>query len=528
MIPVARLSDQHSCPIPGHGVTPIASSSTDILFNMLGAARVGDVCGCGAVITVGFPSVSVNYRPLAHLGSPTSHGGSIISGSPDSYGGNSGGGFAFSGTGPIVDFAKLGAFNSDGTINDAAMQRLLDDPNIEERARQAGALVSPDSAVVEDDSRCVFAKSCVSVPLGSTEAGTTTEPASNFGTITMLGTTGTVTPGGVALLGRVSGAMAGGVAENLGSWAVRGLAGAAEAAGAAAGTVAGTLLLALWPRDIGDTTLYTAEQLATMSAAATRVRFQFRKGTDGSLQIYGIHTSATSGLASVPTVAAKWNTDKSAMVADLGGITITWTPNDGPVVNAPTTYPGAPETLANLLVHPIPEDQDSEFAHYPGHDTEDITWLDTIVWFPSDSGVPPLYLVFAKPSVRPLEVGPAGELQSRSKKDSLDIDHIPAQKVLEATLLASPVRLSKRKIREALRNAAGIAIPARVHQKYSETYGGRNTKAKQAQDAGDLRTAVDSNVDAIKSGLLEEGYAEADIEAAREQLHKLNQEQGWY
>ncbi|MBJ7547260.1 PAAR domain-containing protein [Pseudomonas sp. OA3] len=78
MIPVARLSDQHSCPIPGHGVTPVASSSPDTIFNMLGAARVGDVCGCGAVITVGFPSVAVNYRPLAHLGSPTSHGGSIM------------------------------------------------------------------------------------------------------------------------------------------------------------------------------------------------------------------------------------------------------------------------------------------------------------------------------------------------------------------------------------------------------------------------------------------------------------------
>lgn len=527
MIPIARLSDQHSCPIPGHGVTPIASSSPDIIFNMLGAARVGDVCGCGAVITVGFPSVVVNYRPLAHLGSPTSHGGSIISGSPDSYGGNSGGGFAFSGTGPIVDFAKLGAFNNDGTVNEVVMQRLLEDPGIEERARHAGALVSSESSAEAGDSRCVFAKSCVSVPVGSTEAGTTTEPAKNFGTITLLGTTGTVTPGGAALLGRISGTLTGGVAESLGSWAIRGLVGAAEAVGAAAGTVASTLVLALWPRDIGDSTLYTAEQLAMMSAAATRVRFQFRKAPDGSIRVYGLHTSALSGLASVPTVAARWNPNTSAMEVQLdGGITITWTPNNGPLVSEPLIFPIPTEPVETLLVHPIPDQLDTEIEVYPAGD--DITWQDVILTFPDNPGVPPLYLVFAKPAVNPLEVGPAGELQSRSRKDGLDIDHIPAQKALEAALLASPVRVSKSKVREALRHAPGIAIPATVHQKYSETYGGRNTKTKQAQDVADLRAAIDSNFNAIKRGLLEEGYAESDIEAARDQLHQLGQEQGWY
>jgi hypothetical protein len=65
-------------------------------------------------------------------------------------------------------------------------------------------------------------------------------------------------------------------------------------------------------------------------------------------------------------------------------------------------------------------------------------------------------------------------------------------------------------------------------KRQGETYGGRNTKAKQAQDAADLRAAVDNNFDAIKRGLLEEGLSESDIEAAREQLHRLSKEQGWY
>jgi uncharacterized Zn-binding protein involved in type VI secretion len=518
MIPVARLSDQHSCPIPGHGVTPIASASADTLFNMLGAARVGDLCGCGAVITVGFPSVTVDYRPLAHLGSPTSHGGSIISGSPDSYGGNSGGGFAFSGTGPIVDFAKLGAFNEDGSVNDQVLRRLLDDPNIEERARKAGALVGSDTA----DSGCVFAKSCVSVPAGSTEAGTACEPAKNFGTITLLGTTGAVTPSGAALLGRVSGSMAAGAAESMGSWAIRGLA----AAGATVGTVASTLLLALWPRDMGDSTLFSAEQLAMMKAAATRVRFQFRKAPDGSIQVYGLHTSAQSGMASVPTVEAKWNPDKSAMEAQLeGGINIIWTPNDGPIPSEPLIYPTPTESADTLLVHPIPEQADSGIEIYPAGD--DITWQDVILTFPDNPGVPPLYVVFAKPAVNPLEVGPYNDLRSRSKKDGLDIDHIPSQKALES-YISSFDDVRPDMIADYLSAAPSIAIPQKVHQKYSETYGGRNTIAKQVTDAADLRAAVDSNFDAIKPGLLAEGFTDADVEAARTELHALHQEQGWY
>jgi len=137
----------------------------------------------------------------------------------------------------------------------------------------------------------------------------------------------------------------------------------------------------------------------------------------------------------------------------LDGISITWTPNNGPVVSAPSPYPGTPERLDNLFVHPVAVGQDSAISHYPGQDAEDVTWQDTIITFPADSGVPPLYLVFAKPAVRPLEV---------------------------------------------------------------DIY------------AGDLRHAVDSNFDAIKPYLLDHGFAESDLEMARTQMHKVNENQGWY
>ncbi|EKG36550.1 S-type pyocin domain-containing protein [Pseudomonas syringae] len=361
---------------------------------------------------------------------------------------------------------------------------------------------------------CVFAKSCT-VPPASTEAGTVIEPVANFGQAVVMGSTAIASTEGGATLGRVAGQAA---LETLGTWSLRG-------AAAAAGTAASTLLLAFWPTSMGDSTL-TEEQLRGMTLAPTRVRFQFRRNAEGIMQVYGIHTSASSGMDSVPVVDVGWNKDRSAMEAKLNGITITWTPNNGPVVQAPTTYPGVTNALENILVHPVAEDTDSQIEVYPASD--DLTWQDCILVFPADSGVPPLYLVFAKPMVNPLEVGIYSDLSSRSRRDGLDIDHIPAQKVLEATLQRAFSDMPEEEIQRYLRQAASIAIPARVHQKYSETYGGRNTKAKQAQDAADLRTAVDSNFEAIKRGLLEEGYADADIEAAREQLHNLNQEQGWY
>lgn len=140
MIPVARLGDMHVCPIPGHGKSPITSASPDTQINFMGAARVGDVCGCGAVITTGFPSIVVGYRPLAYLGSPTSHGGSIISGSPDTFGGFQVYGAALQ---TIVDFARLGAVRPDGSVDDRLMAELLADPQLEQRALLSGALVKP-------------------------------------------------------------------------------------------------------------------------------------------------------------------------------------------------------------------------------------------------------------------------------------------------------------------------------------------------------------------------------------------------
>lgn len=229
---------------------------------------------------------------------------------------------------------------------------------------------------------CVFAKTCT-VPAKSTEASTQVEPASNFGQTVVLGSTAVANTKGGATLVRVAGQAA---YETLGSWSLRGVA-------AAAGTAASTLLFALWPSQMGDSTL-TEEQLRGMTMAPTRVRFQFRRDAEGIMRVYGLHTSELSGMDSVPVVT-EWRQVGSAFEATLNGVTITWSPNNGPVVQAPTTYPGVTDALENILVHPVAEGGDSQIEIYPAAD--DVTWQDYILVLPVETGVPPLYVVFAKP-----------------------------------------------------------------------------------------------------------------------------------
>jgi uncharacterized Zn-binding protein involved in type VI secretion len=134
----ARLDDIHICPEPGHGHTPIITASRDTVINFKGAARVGDMRGCGAVITAGFPSILINGRPMAYLGSPTSHGGFIVPASDDSFTGFSDiasitdGAVLLGLTGPVVDFAKLEMVKG-GLIDDDALRELLTDPDLEYR-----------------------------------------------------------------------------------------------------------------------------------------------------------------------------------------------------------------------------------------------------------------------------------------------------------------------------------------------------------------------------------------------------------
>lgn len=81
MKPVARKTDLHSCPIPGHGVTPITSVASTSKVDGRPVAAVGDKTGCGATIIQGSSVSTTDGNPTAYLGCATDHGGVVITGS---------------------------------------------------------------------------------------------------------------------------------------------------------------------------------------------------------------------------------------------------------------------------------------------------------------------------------------------------------------------------------------------------------------------------------------------------------------
>ncbi len=235
----------------------------------------------------------------------------------------------------------------------------------------------------------VFAKSCVPRQWGQTCVGSDTEPASNFGKVMIAGamlmpsaSTAVAAAIGADLgLGYVAGS---GIMQNRLNWAIRGLSGPSS-----------IFILGMLPSKMGDGTLYTDDELRNLTRAPSRVRFQFRQDAEGVMQVYGIHSTET-GDESVRIVQATWNADKTAIEAELNGITLLWTPRSGPLGEMPPlTYPDdTGKQLGNILVHPIPENTDTEIEGFPG---EDITLDDCIVVFPSNTLMKSMYVVFAKP-----------------------------------------------------------------------------------------------------------------------------------
>ncbi|ENI4485932.1 S-type pyocin domain-containing protein [Vibrio fluvialis] len=294
----------------------------------------------------------------------------------------------------------------------------------------------------------------------------------------------------------------------------------------------GFLVAALWPSQLGDGTLDGNSDFAANDTTTMRVRFNMYSDENGKQQVVGIKTG--EGSVYGERVAKREAVRQGQhFVAELeNGITITWTPDGSTDVLTPDTV--LPENdqldVHNIWVRPIEEhEQEIGTALYPEEEL-----AEYIVTFPAGSGVSPLYLVFNKSSsgitkVKPLEVGTYGDLAPRSKKDGMDIDHIPSQAALlraAEEMLGRPLTADEKK--EIINSGAGVAIPREIHQKCSETYGGRNKLEKQQVDSGDLEAAVNSNFDAIKTCLKENGYTDEQLEDAREELHRLNKVNGWY
>ncbi|WP_036773435.1 S-type pyocin domain-containing protein [Photorhabdus australis] len=265
--------------------------------------------------------------------------------------------------------------------------------------------------------------------------------------------------------------------------------------------------------------------------APTRVRFRWiRDEKSGRMTVQGYHVSPESGLDKVPVHMMRLNrTTGNYEFWEPGENrpTILWTPNEQEFkVPAHTGNEEPPFIPSQITVLPIPDKVGSDIESLPMPEEKD--FRDYILILPIPN-MPPVYVYLSKPPVKPLEVGEYHDLAGRSRNDGMDIDHIPSKAALEQYLLKKHKgEITSKQIEGILNKAIAIAIPKQVHQKYSETYGGRNSVTKKTRDASNLKAAVNSNFDAQVPGLREEGYTDDQLDKAREELHRLNKIQEWY
>lgn len=163
----------------------------------------------------------------------------------------------------------------------------------------------------------------------------------------------------------------------------------------------------------------------------------------------------------------------------------------------------------------------------PGHVPVERHFSDYILYIPVE-GVPPVYIFLSKPPVEFLEVELYSDFKRRSRQGKYEADHMPSRAAVDAHLRANYPQLDDDEILALTDHVAAIVIPKEVHQKLSETYGGRNKPAQIDLDSRNLRAAVNRNLDAIKPALKDNGATESQIEAARAKIHEVNSEMGLY
>ncbi|MFJ2366028.1 colicin E3/pyocin S6 family cytotoxin [Pseudomonas sp. NPDC087697] len=243
---------------------------------------------------------------------------------------------------------------------------------------------------------CVFAKSC-KLPDGIINYANPSgfvplDSLKDYGDYALLGGRQVDSYGAVPLK-KISGSA---LPVGLGALALAGSSISTTAA-AVGGTVTAGLLTGIvaliWPSELGDSALYTEEQLRSLEHANSRVRLSIEQQADGTLRGYGFYTGNNADWQRIPVI--QFQARGAQQVAVFGeGLELIWTPAIDPAntlgipaleaaPQAPTLWVYPPTEASNsILVNPI----------YPPE------YQDFILVFPADSGVRPLYVVV---SVRP-------------------------------------------------------------------------------------------------------------------------------
>jgi len=241
---------------------------------------------------------------------------------------------------------------------------------------------------------CTFTKSC-KLPDGvmdylSPSGAIPTDAIKDYGELVLLGGRGADAAGNIPLK-KISG---GALPAALGSLALGGEAIASAGAsvatgGVVAGALAGVVAM-LWPSSLGDSALYTPEQLDTLKEGRTRVRLHIEQRPDGTLKGYGYNTQKQRGWEMVPVV--RFVAKGQQQVADFGdGITLIWTPAVDPSSTSGIPPLEAAPQAPHIWIFPPTEQADTIIVNpiYPPE------YKDFILVFPPGSGVQPLYIVLS-------------------------------------------------------------------------------------------------------------------------------------
>jgi hypothetical protein len=256
---------------------------------------------------------------------------------------------------------------------------------------------------------CVFAKSCklpdAVINYSNPSGMVPTDSLQDYGEIAWLGAR-EVDNGGLLNLQTVSGST---LSLGIGQLALRAPTLVAPAIGAVVSVSAVTtavllgLVAVFWTPSLGDSALYSEDQLRSLKQARTRVRLHIEQQADGTLKGYGFYTGNNRDWEMVDVVQIALR--ESQYVADLGeGIELIWTPaEDGSDILGIPKLEAAPQA-PHIWVYPPTKQADSIIVH-PVYPPE---YKDFILVFPVGSLVKPVYIVVSvshkyhsKPSVLP-------------------------------------------------------------------------------------------------------------------------------
>jgi len=244
---------------------------------------------------------------------------------------------------------------------------------------------------------CVFAKSCklpdAIIDYSNPSGMVPTDSLKDYGDLILLGAR-EANESGVVPLKKISGTA---IPIGLGSLTLTGSTFSAASAAAASAISATAVrligLVALFtPSSLGDSSLYTEDQLRALKQARTRVRLQIEQQADGSLKGYAFYTGKNRDWEMVDVAQFRWR--GSQQVADLGdGIELIWTPavNGSDILGIPAleAAPQAP----HIWVYPPTKTADSVIVN-PVYPPE---YKDFILVFPVGSLVKPVYIVMSMP-----------------------------------------------------------------------------------------------------------------------------------